>query len=524
MITDPQDLAVRLQDPEHRIQILSEFESTISQRMTSALQGDELEQFFALFTLELTVLRSLHPVADYEFFEAIRGRLLKLRQSLPERPEVRRTNSLLDDLEWDPFFAMTFFAESSSFWSRGRQWEDQGELDKAMLEYQLGRSWLLTPPLPQRYETKLADLENGIGNIYRSLRQLDRSLEAYQRGLALDLSGDPDTRGLLENNCGLTLRHLGRTEEAIEAFHRAIELWSEGPRDNDHLGWLSSAEGNLGVAYSQMGDRHRALARQRRDVALMEELYSQEPSIDTLNSLAGSFTNLGNELRAQGMLEEGLEANKRARDLLADTDLGDHDLRERLATFELNYANALSMMERHQDAVTGYRAAILIWRELASEGRPGMLLELGFTQSNLAMTFSDLEQPEKAVQFQKEALRNIEEANPRGRGRFHLGVAHRNLGYLHDLAGRFPQARDAYLRGREIWEEIVELQPSVHSELASLEGNLAYVQLDLEQPEQARKSLNKALAHLEILIHEQGRLDLKAQRTEFEQLLSELES
>ena len=77
-----------------------------------------------------------------------------------------------------------------------------------------------------------------------------------------------------------------------------------------------AAESNLGNAYAQLGDAHRALARQRRTVHLSESLYEREPTVQNLDGLAGALSNLGNALRHQGMLDEGMEANKRARDLL----------------------------------------------------------------------------------------------------------------------------------------------------------------------------------------------------------------
>ena len=56
--------------------------------------------------------------------------------------------------------------------------------------------------------------------------------------------------------------------EAVEAFQRALELWNNDSDDsNERLSWLSAAESNLGNAYAQLGDAHRALARQRRTQA-----------------------------------------------------------------------------------------------------------------------------------------------------------------------------------------------------------------------------------------------------------------
>jgi tetratricopeptide (TPR) repeat protein len=510
-----QDIRVRMEHEETRASALDLLARHRAEWLESAHREDDWELLSDLFALELLALR----VGDSDSHDAAVV-YLPYFDACPMIGRIAADLELIDAEEASNPEAAGRMGEMS--WTVGRSLEDGGRVKDALVEYLVGRAWLSSLPAEHKDTWMLSRLENCIGNAWRTWDQLERSLAAYQRGLKVNYDNDPDTRGCLENNLGLTLRQLGRAQEAVEAFHRALEFWSNEADDStERLGWVSAAEGNLGNAYAQLGDSHRALARARRTVHLTEKLYQREPTIENLDALSGALSNLGNDLRHQGMLEEGTECNRRARDLLRSAQEEGYDLRERLATFELNLGNGLSMSEKYQEATVCYRAAIMIWRELDAEGRPGVLVQVGITQTNLAQAFASLGEHEQAVQFQKVAIETLESAAPRKSKMHHVASAYGNLGYLYDIQDRLTEAAEAYERSCQVWRKSLDTYPAGLSSLASMERGLAGIHLEFENYGKAIELLDASLKRYEELVGTRGQLDLRGERATAAHLLGE---
>lgn len=510
-----EDIRVRLEQELTREQAFAELVEQRVEWLRHAHQEDDWELVSDLFAVELVALRlglceAHNSAAPY----------LAYFEKCPMIGRVAADLELLDVSETD--CPDTVCRTGEMAWTMGRSLEDGGQIKEALVEYLIGRAWLVSLPPDEEDPWMLSRLENCIGNAWRTWNQLERSLAAYRRGLKVDLPDDPDTRGCLENNLGLTLRQLGRAQEAVEAFQRALELWNNDSDDsNERLSWLSAAESNLGNAYAQLGDAHRALARQRRTVHLSESLYEREPTVQNLDGLAGALSNLGNALRHQGMLEEGMEANKRARDLLASAQQEGYDLRDRLATLELNLGNGLSMCERYQEATVCYRSAIMIWRELHSEGRPGVHVQLGLTQTNLAQAFSSLRHHEEALKFQKVAIETLESTPLQEGQTHHLASAYGNLGYLYDIQDQLEEAAETYARAREIWLAALESYPAGLANLAMIERGLANLHLEFKDRDRAIELLEHAREKYHELIRNRGQLELRSEQAQNMQQLGE---
>ena len=503
-----EDIRVRLEQELTRQQAFAELVKNRVEWLRRAHQEDDWELVSDLFAVELVALRNgLSEAHD----SAIP--YLAYFEKCPMIGRVAADLELLDVAETE--CPDTVGRTGEMAWTMGRSLEDGGQIKEALVEYLIGRAWLVSLPPEEEDPWMLSRLENCIGNAWRTWNQLERSLAAYKRGLKVELSDDPDTRGCLENNLGLTLRQLGRAEEAVEAFQRALELWNSDSDDsNERLSWLSAAESNLGNAYAQLGDAHRALARQRRTVHLSESLYEREPTVQNLDGLAGALSNLGNALRHQGMLDEGMEANKRARDLLNSAQQEGYDLRDRLATLELNLGNGLSMCQRYQEATVCYRSAIMIWRELYTEGRPGVHIQLGLTQTNLAQAFSSLRKHEEALQFQKVAIETLESSELQEGQTHHLAPAYGNLGYLYDIQDRLEDAGEAYAKARELWIASLETYPAGLANLAMIERGLASLHLEFQDQDRAVELLEEARERYQELVRIRGQLELRGEQAQ----------
>jgi tetratricopeptide (TPR) repeat protein len=493
LVTLIQDIRVQMENESTRATALEQLAQHRAEWLERAHREDDWELLSDIFALELLALR----IGDSDPHDAAACYLVYF-EDCPMIGRIAADLELVDLSEARDAAAVGKMGEMA--WTMGRSLEDGGRIKDALVEYLVGRAWLSSLPVEHEDAWMLSRLENCIGNAWRAWDQLDRSLAAYQRGLRVNQTSDPDTRGCLENNLGLTLRQLGRAQEAVEAFHRALELWNNEADDStERLSWVSAAEGNLGNAYAQLGDSHRALARARRTVHLTDNLYQREPTIENLDALSGALSNLGNDLRHQGMLEEGTACNRRARDLLLSVQQEGVDLRERLAIFELNLGNGLSMSEKYQEATVCYRAAIMIWRELDAEGRPGVLIQLGITQTNMAQAFASLGEHDQAVQFQKVAIETLESAELREGKKHHIASAYGNLGYLYDM----------------------ETYPAGLSNLANMERGLAGIHIEFDNYGQAIELLEASLKRYDELVALRGRLDLRDERATAAHLLGE---
>lgn len=518
LVDQIQELRSRLDRAEYHSQALLQLSSHRRDWLALALKQDDWELLSELFCLELVALRS-SP-------EATRSPEVAAESYLPYMDESLMAARIAAELELlDPSdleSVDTLLERGEMAWTTGRALEDGGQIKEALIEYLVGRAWLTSLPPGQDDPWMVGALDNCIGNAWRIWDRLDKSLAAFHRGLTVNWEEDPDTRGVLENNLGLTLRQLGQAEEAAEAFHRALEAWSnEADPSAERLSWLSAAEGNLGTAYSELGDPHRALARQRRNVQLTEQLYLKEPNAENLDALARGLGNLGNALRQQGLVEEGTECNRRARDLVREAPTGPYDLREHLATLEFSLGNGLTMGERHEEAIVCYRAAILLWRELISEGRPGLAFHLGLTQSNLAMALAGQGKKVEALDFLQVALSTLETAKPEGPHLYHLANAYGHLAHLHESEGRYDLAAAAAQQARELWIQAIPYYPAGVANLAFLERSLGGVQLQRRQYSSAVELLEQSLERFEHLIKEKGQLDLREDRAQATALLAE---
>ena len=127
-------------------------------------------------------------------------------------------------------------------------------------------------------------LYNIQGAVLQELGQLDLSIEAYSKALAIK----PNYTAAYYN-MGNALKEQGRLEEAIEAYNKALAI------KPDH----SDASYNMAYTFQEQGKLEEAIATYKKVLAIKPDYVD-------------AYNNMGNALKEQGKLEEAIAAYNKA--------------------------------------------------------------------------------------------------------------------------------------------------------------------------------------------------------------------
>ena len=150
----------------------------------------------------------------------------------------------------------------------------QGQLQQALKEAEI---------LVQKFP-KSASLFNIQGAVLKGLGQLDLSIEAYNKALAIK----PDNADAY-NNMGITLKKQGKLEEAIEAYNKALAIKPDNAK----------VYNNMGITLKEQGKLEEAIEAYNKSLAVKPDY-------------AEAYNNMGITLKDQGKLEEAIEAYNKA--------------------------------------------------------------------------------------------------------------------------------------------------------------------------------------------------------------------
>jgi tetratricopeptide (TPR) repeat protein len=196
----------------------------------------------------------------------------------------------------------------------GREYRDQGELDKAIAEFE--EAIELDP--------NDAEAHRSLGTVYGELRKWEESAAALERAIELD----PDF-GPAYGDLTATYFHLGRIPEALEAGEKSTELAPDYGPGHSNLGVVYEAQGeldraiaeyekaieldpsdskphnNLGIIYKERGDFEMAIAEYEKAIAL-------DPSDPKPHN------NLGNVYKQQGEFDMAIAEYEKALEIDPD--------------------------------------------------------------------------------------------------------------------------------------------------------------------------------------------------------------
>jgi tetratricopeptide (TPR) repeat protein len=149
-----------------------------------------------------------------------------------------------------------------------------------------------------------SEIHNELGQLLIRRSDFEAAVGAFQEGIRLNQ--DPDSRNLsdLYFNLGHSLRKLGRGNQARQALEKAAAGYNRELEGNPRS---SAAHFALGSVFVETRDFERAAEHFRQAVDL-------DPG-DTVNHM-----NLVKSLEARGLLDQAIEASRRAMIVMSESD------------------------------------------------------------------------------------------------------------------------------------------------------------------------------------------------------------
>ena len=288
-------------------------------------------------------------------------------------------------------------------------------------------------------------------------------IDALQLGLvAARATNNHHAEGVFQGNLGIAYSNLGQDRKAIEEYEVALTIFREfGDRFNEgnHIG-------NLGNTYLKLGKVEKAIELYNAAIIIMQE-------IEDRRSEGVHVGNLGNALRETGQFKKAIEQYEMA--LIIAKEVGD---RRREATHVGNLGNVFSEMGQIKKAIEQYETALIIAQEVGDRRNEGTWL------GNLGNLHRDLGQVEIAIEYYNAAIDIAQEIRDK-RGE---GVYTGNLGGVYFVIGQsgkaIEQLETALIIAKEVGDRRFE---------GTWLGNLGNLHRDLGQVEIAIEYYNAAI-------------------------------
>ncbi|MCJ7625107.1 MAG: tetratricopeptide repeat protein, partial [Anaerolineaceae bacterium] len=298
---------------------------------------------------------------------------------------------------------------------------------------------------------------------YRTLIDLYSGVLPLNQFKDKPLLDDIGSHSVVLGNLGLAYSRLGQVDIAIKYYEKALMITREiGDRcgEENHLG-------NLGLAYSNLGQVEKAIKCYEKSLLIAREIGDRRGEGADLGNLGGVYRNLG-------QVEKAIEYYKKA--LVISKEIGDR----RGEGADLgNLGNAYSNLEQVDKAIEYYENALVIAKEIGD--RRGEGADLG----NLGGVYRNLGQVEKAIEYHEQALVISKEIGDKWGEGADLG----NLGNAYSNLGQVEKAIEYYEQALVIAQEIGDRRGEGYQFM-----NLGQAYSILEQIEMAIDYYNKALA------------------------------
>jgi tetratricopeptide (TPR) repeat protein len=197
--------------------------------------------------------------------------------------------------------------------------------------------------------------------------------------------------GVALGNLGTAYADLGEPHRAIQFYEQALLIVREiGDRYGE-----GAVLGNLGIAYGNLGEFHRAIQFYEQLLAIARELGDRRGEGNALGNLGIAYAELGEPHRAIQFHEQAL---------LIDREIGDH---RGGATDLGNLGNAYYLLGESRRAIQFYEQQLAIVRELGDRRGEGTAL------GNLGLAYADLGETSRAIQFYEQQLTIVRETSDR---------------------------------------------------------------------------------------------------------------
>ncbi len=203
-------------------------------------------------------------------------------------------------------------AAADELYLRGGEGNLQGLalLDRERENVEAGQRWAAGHAAEDEYAARLCSAYPDAGTYCLSLRQHAQERIRWLEAAAATAQrqGERQAEGVHLGNLGLAYSDLGQVERAIEHYQQALEIAREiGDRRGE-----GADLGNLGLAYSNLGQVERAIGYFQRKLKIAQEIGDRRGEGNRLGNLGLAYSDLGQVERA---IEHYQQALKIARDI-----------------------------------------------------------------------------------------------------------------------------------------------------------------------------------------------------------------
>lgn len=255
-----------------------------------------------------------------------------------------------------------------------------------------GLNWLKIAVIVYRetYQVEQqATVLNNIGEIYRTLGQLDPAFDNFHQALQLSqivLFDTGETRAL--NNIGRLYATIGNHNQALEYYKQSLAI---GRNINDRSGEAVTLN-NIGRAYDQLGNKQEALNHYQLALPIRREVGDRSGEAITLNNIAVSYQSFGN-------FEKALEYHNQA--LPIRREIGD-------LSGEITTLNNMAQLYAHQGKL---ESAVEIYKKVKSLMQVSSTVpETSAIYFNLARVYGQMRRFKDTIELIEQGITLLESA------------------------------------------------------------------------------------------------------------------
>ncbi|NMG10069.1 tetratricopeptide repeat protein, partial [Brasilonema sp. UFV-L1] len=293
-----------------------------------------------------------------------------------------------------------------------------------------------------------------------SLRQ---AIKKYQEALVLwRKAGDKLWEATTLNNIGLVYSNLGDKQSALKYFNSALPLMKEVSDKAGEAATLS----NIGGVYSALGDEHSALKYYNSALILSQQVRDKLGQARTFNNIGLVYSNLGDKQSALKYYNSALVLSKQLRNKLGE------------ATTLNNIGYVYSNLGDKQNALKYLNSALPLRREVGDK------VGEAATLSNIGSVYDDLGDEHSARKYYNSALSLSQQVGDKAGEARNLT----NIGGVYDDLGDEHSALKYYNSALSLSQQV-----GYKVQEARILNNIGAVYFDLGDKQSALKYYNSSL-------------------------------
>jgi CHAT domain-containing protein/predicted negative regulator of RcsB-dependent stress response len=224
---------------------------------------------------------------------------------------------------------------------------------------------------------------NNIGEVYRSLGEMQKALEKYNEALPIRrVEGDRSGEAQTLINIGVAYRHLGERRKALDKFNEALPIFQAvGDRGGE-----AETLNNIGIVFWYSGETQKALDKFNEAQPLFQAAGDRDGEAAILSNTAAIYRSMGETQKALDKFNEALPIIRASGD----------------RSGEANILNGIGEVYRFQGeaqkALDKFNEALPISRASGDRSREAITL------NNIGLAYNSLGEAQKALDKFNEAL------------------------------------------------------------------------------------------------------------------------